>query len=221
MPDGALDVRAHQRGGPLAVARLERREDRAVLLDVVDPASPPSRRRCARSRRPTSAIQSQSRSFVKPGFRVAAATAKWNARLASWTSSEVARRARPSIVVPHQLKIRVGAACGGEPAISGSSARRASSRWRTSSRPDLGDEEAAVDLEVDEAVAREAPQGLPHRAARDPEPVGQLALTEARARRERARDDQGADLVVGEPDDRADAERAAPAWAWSGRIGNG
>jgi len=35
VPEGALDVLAHQLGGTVGVAGLERREDRLVLLDVV------------------------------------------------------------------------------------------------------------------------------------------------------------------------------------------
>ena len=74
--------------------------------------------------------------------------------------------------------------------------------------PDVGDEEAPVDLEVDEAVAREPPQRLAHRAARDAERVRELGLADPRPGPERAVDDHRAELVVGEPDDGADAERA-------------
>ena len=98
-------------------------------------------------------------------------------------------------------------------AISGSSASRASSRCAHVVEPDIGDEEAAVDLEVDEAVAREPAERLAHRAARDAE---RCRRARPGARREpgarRARDDQRADLVVGEADDRADPQRLVAGW---------
>ena len=45
--------------------------------------------------------------------------------------------------------------------------------------PGIGNEEAAVDLEDDETVAREPAERLAHRAARDPETVRELPLCES------------------------------------------
>ena len=72
---------------------------------------------------------------------------------------------------------------------------------------EIGNEEAAVHLELDESVADESAERLPHGAAGDAERVRQLCLPDPRARGESPVHDPRAQLVVRQPDDGAHAKR--------------
>ena len=95
-------------------------------------------------------------------------------------------------------------------ATPGSSTSRASSRSRTSSSPTsatknprLTSNSTSPSPASRRSASRTEPREMPNGR--------RVALAEPRAGRERAGDDQRADLVVGEADDRADAERACAA----------
>ena len=197
---------AHQPRRPLAVAGLERLDDRAMLLDVV--VLPVLRPAPLRQQPPADVGDPEPVEELGEGLvpgRGRDREVEGTARVVHLVGG--LRRRLGGDRLPHQLEIRLGAPRRCEPGDLGLEHEPRLEPLADVVEPDLGDEEAAVDLELDEAVAGEPAQRLAHRAARDPEPVGELALAEPRARRERARDDQRADLVVGEADDRADAQR--------------
>lgn len=75
-------------------------------------------------------------------------------------------------------------------------------------KPEVGHEEAAVHLELDEPVADETPERLADGASGDAERLRQLRLADARAGGEAAVDDHRPEFVVREADDRADAKRS-------------
>ena len=121
---------------------------------------------------------------TKASLCVATANARWNARLASCAAAGVVRRRSVSMKTElHRVEVdRASAASAASRATAGSSSRRASSRSQHAVETEVGDEEAAVDLELDQAVAGQPPQRLPHRASRDAQLLGELRLTETRAR---------------------------------------
>ena len=105
-------------------------------------------------------------------------------------------------------EVVVRPALGGEPREHGLEMEAGLEALENSVEPEVGDEEAAIHLELDEPVAGEPPQRLADGAAGDPERVGELSLPDPRARSDASVDDHRAELVVGETDDRAHAERA-------------
>ena len=192
-------MRPHQVGGAVAVALLDRLDDRAVLLDI---AALPFRRAPTLGEQPPADVGDPraSRSFTKARFPVAAATATWKARLASCAASDV--RAASSASIVSSIASRSGSECrrSRKPCDPRLEHETSLEPVTDVAETGVGDEEAPVDLELDEPVARKPPQRLAHRATRDAEAAGELGLAESRSRRERAGDDQRADLVVGEPD---------------------
>ena len=107
---------------------------------------------------------------------VAFATAKWNARLASCDRVRRRRRRLGGDRRAHPLEIGLGAPRCREARDLGLEAEPRFEPLTHVVEPCLGDEEPAVDLEVDEPVSREPAERLADRAAGDTERVGELAL---------------------------------------------
>ena len=147
-------------------------------------------------------------SRTSASFRVAVATARWNARLASCAAAAVRAARSSSIDRAERGEVVVRPSLGREAREHGLEVEAGLEALEDAVEAEIRDEEAAVHLELDEPVADEPAERLPDGAARDPERVGELCLPDPRAGGEAAVDDHRAQLVVGEADDRAHAERA-------------
>jgi hypothetical protein len=163
-------------------------------------------RRLARSRRPTSAIQSASKMRTRASLPVAARARRGTLGSRRAPPRRCVRRAPPR---PRAPAPRGRSRPAARPRAAPHRARGAAclEALEDALGADARDEEPAVDLERDEPVAGEPPQRLADRAARDAEGVRKLRLTDARARREPPVDDHRAELVVHQPDDGPDAKR--------------
>ena len=124
-------------------------------------------------------------------------------RLASCAASAVCAAALCLHRQVEELEVLVGSALGGKPGDLRLEHEPRLEPLQDRLDAERGDEEAPVDLELDEAVAREPAKRLADRATRDPELVGELALADPRPGHEHAADDHRANLVVGEADDGA------------------
>ena len=144
-------------------------------------------------------------------FALASTTSAWNSRLASCAAAADGAARSSSTDSLQRRQVVVGAPLGGQPGDERLEQQARLEPLEDAVETEVGDEEAAVHLEGDEPVAGEPTKRLAHRAARDPEGLGDLRLAHAGARSEPPVDDHRADLVVGEPDDRAHAERGGEA----------
>ena len=119
-------------------------------------------------------------------------------------------RARGALVVdraPESGEILVRPSLGREAREDGLEVEADLEALEDAAEPEIGNEEAAVHLELDEPVADESAERLPHGAAGDAERVRQLCLPDPRTGGEAPVHDHRAQLVVGQPDDGAHAKR--------------
>ena len=208
MPESVLDVPAGQIGREVTVFALDGVEDLGVLVDVgrLPGGSGASRREEASSDvRDPERVERRRTSSSLPDAAASASGRRGSRRGRPRALRAVARCRRRAGGAARSSSVRRSAASR---ATAGSSSSRASRRSSTRSRPTSATKKPRFDLELDEPVPREPPQSLAHRAAGDPERLGELRLPEHGRRGRAAVDDHRADLVVGESDDRAHAERA-------------
>jgi hypothetical protein len=192
-------VRGHQRGGALAVARLDGVRDRAVLGDV---GPLPRRARGAGGEQPAPDLDDPHRLEHAGQFAVAGRR----------RDREVEGAARVVRGDPRRRRL-LGRDRGGEPREVGvgPALRGQPGDPRLDERADLEPPqdvvdarargaEAAVGQELGEPFAGQAAQRLADRRARDAELPGELDLPEARSRRDLPRVDHHPDPLVGEVD---------------------
>ena len=210
VPDGALDVRAHQLRG--AVRRRRPRSPRRSPRCSSTSPSLPVRRAPPLGEEPPTDVGDPERLEEPHEGRVPRGGRDCDVERAARVVRGVGRPggiARPRSSSSIVSRSGSGASLRGQPGDRPARARGVPRAGRGRRRaPESATKKPAVDLELDEPVARQPPECLAHGAARDAEAVGELGLAEPRTGRERAADDQRADLVVGEPDDGAHAERA-------------
>ena len=200
---------AHERLRPRAMTGLDRPEQLLVLGDV---GVLPGRLGASAREEPASDVRDPERVEDAPQGVVLRRGGKRGVEAAARVvgSCRRAGRALGDHPTPQLVQVGVVPPLGGKPRNAGLEQEPRLETLEHALEADVRDEEAAIDLEVDETVAREAAQRLPHRAAGDTESVRELRLTDARPGLEPSVDDPCAELVVGQLDDGANAE-------WAGR----
>ena len=199
-----LDVRAHQRGGPFALAAGDRLEQRrgARAPRPADPAP-------GRARAPRSGAHGCSTTRASPpgaGCGCSGRSHGGSARRGRSAARSSRRRSTASSSSSALISSRSDprGPLRGEPRRLGLEHRPHLAEPREVADVDRRHEHAAPRVDLDEPLEREPAQRLPHRRAADAEPRGQLGLLDRGARRELQRDDQLAQRVVGPVGERRD-----------------